>query len=244
MKEQKGITLIALIITIIIIVILASVAIIYIIGDNGILTKMQEAKNKTEQSKINEEEQLNQISLELAQIYSTRSGESTDELTNLIRRIVKEETEQNNLKIYPVGSIYISTNSTNPSEFIGGTWESYGQGRTLIGAGTGTDGNSESIEFLENTTGGEYNHTLTVNQMPSHNHISRIYLNQPGYSQTIPEHYSYYNYTGYGNRIIYTATALGNKNMWSIGPSTENGGNESHNNIQPYIVTYMWKRVS
>src|SRR5574344_77914 len=45
------------------------------------------------------------------------------------------------LKNYPVGSIYISTSSTNPSSLYGGTWESYGQGRTLIGVGSGIDAN-------------------------------------------------------------------------------------------------------
>ena len=46
------------------------------------------------------------------------------------------EVKSSILAMYPVGSIYLSTSSTNPSNFIGGTWVAYGQGRTLVGVGT------------------------------------------------------------------------------------------------------------
>ena len=71
---------------------------------------------------------------------------------------------------YPVGSIYITTDLKNPAETLGGEWVSYGEGRTLIGAGTGTDTNNEERTFAVNDTGGEYKHTLTINEMPSHKH--------------------------------------------------------------------------
>lgn len=74
------------------------------------------------------------------------------------------------LDAYPVGSIYMSVNSANPSTFFGGTWEAFGQGRVLIGAGEGTDANSVKKTFTGGATGGEYEHTLTVGEMPSHSH--------------------------------------------------------------------------
>lgn len=58
--------------------------------------------------------------------------------------------------IYPVGSIYMNVNSVNPSTLFGGTWKQIAQGRTLIGAGTGTDANSNSQSFTLGGTGGEY----------------------------------------------------------------------------------------
>lgn len=61
--------------------------------------------------------------------------------------------------IYPVGSVYITYNNINPSTFLGGTWERFGQGRTLIGEGTGNDG-STSMSFAANSTGGLYNHSM------------------------------------------------------------------------------------
>lgn len=68
-------------------------------------------------------------------------------------------------QVYPVGSIYISTNSTDPSAIIGGIWESFAQGRTLIGVdSTDTDYEGGGL------TGGSKTHTLTTNEMPSHGH--------------------------------------------------------------------------
>lgn len=61
--------------------------------------------------------------------------------------------------MYPVGSVYITYNNVNPGTFLGGTWVQFGQGRTLIGQGTGNDG-STSMSFTANSTGGLYNHSM------------------------------------------------------------------------------------
>lgn len=61
--------------------------------------------------------------------------------------------------MYPVGSVYITYNNVNPGTFLGGTWVQFGQGRTLIGQGTGNDG-STSMSFTANDTGGLYNHSM------------------------------------------------------------------------------------
>ena len=62
-------------------------------------------------------------------------------------------------KIYPVGAVYITYNNVNPGTFLGGTWERFGQGRTLVGEGNGNDG-STSMSFTANSTGGIYNHSM------------------------------------------------------------------------------------
>lgn len=64
-------------------------------------------------------------------------------------------------KAYPVGSIYVSTSSTNPSALFGGTWEVYGAGRTLVG---------KSTSLTAGATGGSNSITLSESQMPSHSH--------------------------------------------------------------------------
>lgn len=64
------------------------------------------------------------------------------------------------LDVYPVGSIYMSVNSTDPSELFGGWWEQL-EDRFLLGAGATYDAGS---------TGGEAEHKLTVNELPAHNH--------------------------------------------------------------------------
>ena len=173
-------------------------------------------------------------------------------------------------KVYPVGSIYISTSSANPSTIYGGTWERYGQGKTLVGLNEGEP------EFNTiNKTGGEKTHTLTINEIPSHNHgIPSL----TGSTNTAGEHnhlsYYVYGYTGWTGDIpsgnygfIYNSDAIQNPSSAGItglsssiysglggshnhtlttDKSTTNstGGSQPHNNLQPYITVYMWKRVS
>ena len=62
--------------------------------------------------------------------------------------------------IYPVGSIYMSVNSTDPSSFLGGSWAPL-KDRFLLAAGD---------KYAGGSTGGEASHTLTISEMPSHNH--------------------------------------------------------------------------
>lgn len=90
------------------------------------------------------------------------------------------------LQAYPVGSVYISISSNfNPNTSFGGTWARFGQGRTLIGEGTGNDG-TISKTFTANSTGGEYNHSL------SRNEIGYIYygalLNENGDQMGVHDH--------------------------------------------------------
>ncbi len=69
------------------------------------------------------------------------------------------------LKVYPIGSIYISYNSTNPETLFGGTWEAYGKGQTLVGIDT------NQTEFnTVGKTGGEKTVTLSTENLPAHTH--------------------------------------------------------------------------
>ena len=79
-----------------------------------------------------------------------------------------EEDFQNSFlnKTYPVGSIYISTSSTNPSSLFGGTWTSYGAGRTLVGVGS----NGETNYTSAGLTGGNEKISLAVANLPAHTH--------------------------------------------------------------------------
>ena len=78
---------------------------------------------------------------------------------------------------YPVGSIYMSVNSTNPSTLFGGTWEQL-KDRFLLAAGN---------TYSAGSTGGEATHKLTVKEMPSHKHANASRTgagsqsNTPGY---------------------------------------------------------------
>lgn len=87
---------------------------------------------------------------------STKFTETKSELTELINTTLNS--------IYPVGSVYISLTSTNPGTYLKGTWQQFAQGRTLIGVGSGNDGeNTQS--FAVNNTGGKYKHFLTKKEL-------------------------------------------------------------------------------
>ena len=143
--------------------------------------------------------------------------------------------------IYPVGSIYMSINNTDPSELFGGAWEPWGQGRVPVGV----DSSQTEFDSVEKT-GGEKKHTLLNNEMPKHDHgspdSSRPYFIYGGSSaistgttDALPGNtrtYPFYGYTGDGYRFA------------ANGSTSKVGGSAAHNNLQPYITCYMWLRVS
>lgn len=127
------------------------------------------------------------------------------------------------LNAYPVGSIYMSVNSTNPGELFGGTWEQI-QGRFLLGQGSG---------YSAGAIGGEANHALTVNEMPSHYHAYATYQN--GYPS---------NHTGDSDYITPVGRVPYSSGVYSGTESSPTGGGFAHNNMPPYLVVYIWKRTA
>ena len=174
--KESGITLVALLITVIIMLILAGVAILTLTSDGGLFDKTKQAVEKYENAAQSEADMLNNLNELLSGNYTGSGGGTDTELLNIISNLVsrvealENQGTGNILEAYPVGSIYLSTNETSPADLFGGTWEAYGQGRTLVGVGTGEDTRGEQLEFLINQTGGEYKHLLTVEEMPSHSH--------------------------------------------------------------------------
>lgn len=137
--------------------------------------------------------------------------------------------------MYPVGSVYITADKNNPGNFIGGTWEQFGHGRTLIGEGTGNDG-STSMSFTANSVGGEYNHTLVAKELPYHEHS--FYYTWGDAEEQIEPHWQ----IPMQNSKKYGVGNWPSDSSWTDSPLICRG--ESHNNIQPFIVTFFWKRVS
>ena len=165
------------------------------------------------------------------------------------------------LLAYPVGSIYISINSTNPGDLFGGTWVAFSQGRILIGAGTYTDKQNESRTFTVGMADdGEYKHTLTVDEMPSHTHTVEEYnfVQSPAFSywgrdddggaSEDPETTSGLwrtrrkaNDEGNTGSDDYMYLHFRDRHTHTVQPT---GGNLSHNNVQPFMVVYIWKRTA
>ena len=126
--------------------------------------------------------------------------------------------------LYPVGSIYMSVNNTNPSTLFGGTWEAWGAGKVPVGVDT-NDTNFATVE----KTGGEKQHTLTIAEMPEHNHtIPCTPTANDGSEPTYQAAQVNAEATGNHNSIV----------------AVSSGGGSPHNNLQPYITCYMWKRTA
>lgn len=150
--------------------------------------------------------------------------------------------------VYPVGSIYMSTASTNPGTlFPGTTWEAYAQGRVLIGAGTGTDSRSERKTFAAGSTGGEYNHQLTVGELASHNHSAA--LNSAGqHTHSFAVTSNVFEGGPYAHMVPEGTATTRNTNSSGSHSHTvtvnNNGSGQVHNNLQPYITCYIWQRTA
>lgn len=150
--------------------------------------------------------------------------------------------------IYPIGSIYMSLNSTSPAVLFGGTWEQL-KDKFLIGAGNsysnGATGGNSTINLSHTHSTGD--HALTTNQIPSHYHTDWHWASPTGqqfgvnssdgggtwrvsYSSSASEAYFYTGYTGGG-----AAHNHGN---------TGSSGSTSQSIMPPYLAAYIWKRIA
>ena len=132
------------------------------------------------------------------------------------------------LNPYPVGAVYISIENVSPQVLFGGEWERI-EGRFLLGA-------DES--YKAGSTGGEAQHTLSIDEMPSHQHkligkggayegkISDA-LVAPG--DIYPDQVAFHQGSGYWDQGRYELEKI--------------GGGKPHNNMPPYLAVYMWKRI-
>ena len=125
--------------------------------------------------------------------------------------------------LYPVGSIYMSINSKNPSELFGGTWERIAKGKTLVGVDeSDTDFNTSQ------KTGGEKTHTLTINEMPSHNHAPT--------NQWFVSYGTGAGWADFGGGSMAKLGLMGN--------TANRGGSQAHNNMQPFFTCYIFVRTA
>ena len=159
--------------------------------------------------------------------------------------------------IYPIGSIYMSVNSTSPQILFGGTWEQIKDTFLLATGDT----------YANGSTGGEATHTLTENEMPSHTHIQDSHnhtQNAHNHTQNPHSHtigsLARYDISkkggaavgdGYGNSNNYKTgdtTATNKEATATNNPQTATnknaGGGQAHNNMPPYLAVNIWKRTA
>lgn len=177
------------------------------------------------------------------------SGASEPTLTNVsLNDEITDGTAK--FKVYdvglqsrPVGNIYQSTNATSPAELFGGTWEEMPAGRVLLAQGQSDWGTN----YVAGSTGGEHQHQLTVGEMPSHSHSASTNttgnhnhaIQCSGWSGASTKVSSYYSKDW--QLTAYTDNAGNHSHSVTI---NNTGSNQAHNNLQPYISVYIWKRIS
>lgn len=213
-------------------------------SDNSAIT-MDETGNITIHS-LTSDTNVDTNTLTVGSITSKNNNFSLDANGNLsVNSITTQYGGIDLIAMYPVGSIYMSVNNVNPSTYFGGTWESWGVGKTIVGVDT----NQTEFNTVEKT-GGEKTHTLSVDEIPAHSHGMNASGNHT------------HTYTGYIQCAVTSSanyTAIAHKRYESDGTSTpasmnstgahthtinNTGSSLQHNNLQPYITCYMWKRTA
>lgn len=173
---------------------------------------------------------------DLTEVLADGVQNNTDKITAVSNRVSALEGSSSSVGksdvvdwIYPVGSIYISVNSTNPRNLFGGTWTQL-KDRFLLGAGS---------TYTNGSTGGEASHTLTANEIPKHVHL----LGAADSSGNLM-----YGASGVAALPAYTAyaktTSAATSGVYRTGTENNNSTQIAHNNMPPYLVVYMWKRTA
>lgn len=117
----------------------------------------------------------------------------------------------------PVGYVVTLGVSTNPATLFGfGTWTAIA-GKVIVGL----DAGQTEFDVLDET-GGEKTHTLTTTEMPAHTHS--------------------YTYTALSGRYDGSSSLVATNS--TSGTTGSTGGDGAHNNLQPYIVKYVWQRTA
>ena len=142
--------------------------------------------------------------------------------------------------MYPVGSIYSSTVSTNPNTLFGfGTWVAYAAGRVMIGNGGGfsagaTGGSADAIAVSHTHT---YSGT-TNGQSNTHTHTASVGTTSAngGFLSSDPG--------GSTTATVTTGNASADHTHTYSGTTASSGSSGTNANLQPYIVVYMWNRTA
>lgn len=149
----------------------------------------------------------------------------------------------------------MTAENTNPSTYLGGTWVAWGAGKVPVGV----DDSDTDFATVEQT-GGEKTHRLTVDELAVHEHSgTSSSTTTTGYEQKVGESIATIDYTGVITHTVKIETVdnTSQKTIYTKGKipvgvvtditqkyAVKAGGGKSHNNLQPYITCYMWKRTA
>lgn len=164
----------------------------------------------------------------------TKFTTTKEELTSLINTTIDNTINS----IYPIGSVYISLTETNPGNYLKGIWEQFGQGRTLIGEGTGNDG-SNTMNFTAGSTGGNYGHSHTYGIILNDYYSNVSNINLLDSDGSWKEGVKGDRRNGYVNSGCQEGNREISQQTFSVVANTSNS-----KTMHPYITVYFWKRVN
>lgn len=144
---------------------------------------------------------------------------------------LKHTLEKLRNQMYPVGSLYFSTNSTSPATIYGGTWERYGKGRTLVSV------DESDADFKAGQTGGRKTYeaaqdtNLAVNIAFDSNALVLFHSRESTHDAA----------------LFHCGASMptGHPIDWndkSIRPGQKVHGTIS--TVQPYVAVYIWRRTA
>lgn len=190
------------------------------IDDNGELHRSQVSSGNEHIHEISDIEGLQRRLDELTPPADIETSADVIIKINQLSLAINDLTNTINLLTPSVGEIYITTANENPSAKFGGTWEQIKDTFLLASGDT----------YSAGSIGGESEHVLTVDEMPSHTHTYKRHAFDR--TDSDPE-------TG---EDVYGAN---NKTLSAhIGMTDATGGGLAHNNMPPYLAVYVWKRIS
>lgn len=172
-----------------------------------------------------------------------------DSIESFGKQIIKQKNFNIDL-IYPIGSIYMSVNPTNPSNYFGGTWEQWGSGRVPVGIDT----SQAEFNTVEKTGGSKYlqahshGFAATTNTADLRGTIASIWLGSyRGETSGIASFRQaslarYQNVASETNAWGYLD--INASHAHTISGTTYSSGTGDQQNLQPYITCYMWKRTA
>lgn len=178
-------------------------------------------------------------------------ADTTNDRTNAPSiHAVREAVNENWLNIYPIGSIYMSVNNVDPSLVFGGTWEQI-KDRFLLACGDTYTNGEKGGAATHTPTGTVGNHTLTINEMPAHDHTLSAYAMVSSGEKIITNYQTSAAASGSGAGGIQVNDYT--DKIGVVGTATSKGGGAAHNHtftgnsqntLPPYLAVNVWVRTA
>lgn len=161
--------------------------------------------------------------------------EKIESITEQSKRVVTMDVLQEALRSHQgikVGGLYLTMSNANPLSELGyGEWTLESQGCCLVGLST--QNSSPNWTRQIGNSFGEYEHTLSIDELPKHRF--KVRATQGGTQQSAED----WDYVGETNGHANDDVA----DSWGYMKSNFVGGDQPHNNVQPSLVVAIWRRI-